>query len=408
MLGSIVRAKAQALRSRPLLEDHPMLLRLQRQIAPAEWQAVEAVARELGYSHQFLGDRQDLVQLTRLPQEAAGPDGRLPSGLLPSGPEHLAKFADLSGVSAILDPGDVRELWKGPVGGGPTVVQARGARFGGGSVSIIAGPCAVEDEARLLQVAQEVAARGATLFRGGAFKPRTSPYSFQGLGARGLEMLSAVREVTQLGIITEVMDPRDVDAVAQVADVVQVGARSMANYALLKELGQIERPVLLKRGFGATVSEFLGAAEYILSGGNGQVILCERGVRGFDNITRNLLDVGAIAHLKGATHLPVVADPSHAAGRSDLVRALGRAGLVVGADGLMIEVHPAPEEVHSDGSQALGLDAFEGLVSDARALCALDGRTLIAAAGSEHYSTPGSASDVPSGAPKLSTLRGTA
>ncbi len=385
-----------------------MLLRLQRQIAPAEWQAVEAVARDLGYSFEFLGDRRDLVQLTRV-ADAIGE----------AGPDHLARFGDLSGVIGILDPGDVRELWKGPIGAAPTVVEARGARFGGGAVSIIAGPCAVEDESRLLQVAQSVAARGATLFRGGAYKPRTSPYSFQGLGAPGLEMLGAVREVTQLGIITEVLDPRDVDAVAQIADVVQVGARSMANYALLKELGQIDRPVLLKRGFGATVSEFLGAAEYILSGGNGQVILCERGVRGFDSVTRNLLDVGAIAHLKGATHLPVVADPSHAAGRSDLVRALGRAGLVVGADGLMIEVHPAPAEVHSDGSQAIGLGEFEALVGDAKALCDLDGRTLIAgtgqngaapaADGSPSGATSGDASSgVAPNSPQLSTLRGTA
>lgn len=343
-----------------------MLLRLHARIAPAERAAVEATARALGYECETLGSRRDLVQLRRRP-DAEGPVS----------PEFAARFADLSGVAAILDRGDVRDLWSARPDGAPTVVEVGAARFGGGAVSLIAGPCAVEDEARLFGVARAVAARGATLLRGGAYKPRTSPYSFQGLGRAGLGMLAAVRDEVGLGIVTEVLDPRDVDAVARVADVVQVGARSMANYALLKELGQIDRPVLLKRGFGATVSEFLGAAEYVLAGGNGRVVLCERGVRGFDSVTRNLLDVGAIAHLKGATHLPVIADPSHAAGRSDLVRALGRAGLAAGADGLMVEVHPAPEEVHSDGQQAIGLVEFEALARDARAMVELDGRTLV-------------------------------
>lgn len=369
-----------------------MLLRLQRQIAPAEMQAVESVARELGYRLEFLGDRRDLVQLT-LSAAAAGS----------AGPDHLAKFADLSGVAEILDRGDLRELWRVAPGQAATVVSAAGARFGGGAVSIIAGPCAVEDEDRLLEVARAVAARGATLLRGGAFKPRTSPYSFQGLGRDGLSMLANVREATGLGIVTEVMDTRDVGTVADVADMVQVGARSMANYALLKELGMIRKPVLLKRGFGATVSEFLGAAEYILSGGNSAVVLCERGVRGFDNVTRNLLDVGAIAHLKGATHLPVIADPSHAAGRSDLVRAVGRSGLVAGADGLMIEVHPAPAEVHSDGQQAIGLSEFGALCADAEALCGLDGRTLVTHMDAPHSLVAPAVSSL-----EGSTIRGTA
>ncbi|MEM9379730.1 MAG: 3-deoxy-7-phosphoheptulonate synthase [Planctomycetota bacterium] len=366
-----------------------MLLRLLRQIAPAELRALEAVAEELGYAVKRLGERGDIAELSRLPGSRA-----------PVGPDHAAAFADLSGVVEVLDRGESKELWRArPDGARETVVEVAGARFGGGCASIIAGPCAVEDEARLLEVALAVRARGATLLRGGAFKPRTSPYSFQGLGREGLEMLRNVREATGLGIVTEVLDPRDVEAVAGTADLVQVGARSMANYALLKELGALRRPVLLKRGFGATVSEFLGAAEYVLAGGNEAVVLCERGVRGFDTVTRNLLDVGAIAHLVRATHLPVVADPSHAAGRADLVRAIGRAGLVAGADGLMIEVHPAPAEVHSDGRQALGLDEFGALVRDAHALCALDGRRLVSA---------DDASPRPSMSPVPSTLRGTA
>lgn len=343
-----------------------MLLRLQTEIGPDEREAVESLARTLGYSLRRLGDRTDLLELQPV-------DGRSTARV-----GDAARFADLSGVKAILDQGASTELWRRGAldSDGDTVVDAAGARFGGGTLSIIAGPCAVEDEARLLQVAREVQSRGATLLRGGAFKPRTSPYSFQGLGHDGLRMLAAVREATGLGIVTEVLDPREVEAVADVADVVQVGARSMASYGLLKELGQIQKPVLLKRGFGATVDEFLGAAEYLLAGGNENVVLCERGIRGFDNVTRNVLDVGAIAHLKRATHLPVIADPSHAAGRSDLVRPLGRAGVTVGADGLMIEVHPAPAEVHSDGRQAIGLDEFEALVSDVERLVEMDGRTL--------------------------------
>ena len=383
MLGSIAGAKLFGSAARIA---SPMLLRLQPEITPAEMQAVEEVAHALGYGLEILGARGDLVELVARARPTEGSA---------AAPDHPARFADLSGVAQILDRGAARELWRAGEDREDTVVRARDAVFGGGSVSIIAGPCAVEDPDRLLEVARAVSARGAVLLRGGAFKPRTSPYSFQGLGHAGLEILRDVRRETGLGVVTEVLDTRDVAEVAAAADIVQVGARSMANYALLKELGEIDKPVLLKRGFGATVSEFLGAAEYVLAGGNENVILCERGVRGFDNITRNLLDVGAIAHLKRATHLPVIADPSHAAGRSDLVRAVGRAGLVAGADGLMIEVHPAPAEVHSDGRQAIGLAEFDALCVDARALCALDERTFVDATESR-----------PS--PQLQTLRGTA
>jgi len=222
-----------------------------------------------------------------------------------------------------------------------------------------------------------VAAAGGALLRGGAFKPRTSPHAFQGMGLAALPLLAEAREATGLGIVTEVLDPRDVDAVGRVVDAFQIGARSMANSALLREVGRYGKPVLLKRGMAATVREFTLAAEYVLAEGNPNVILCERGVRSFDSVTRNLLDVGAVAHLKRATHLPVVVDPSHAAGRADLVRPLARAGVAAGADGLMVETHPRPAEVHSDGAQAIGLEELARIVDDTRALLELDGRLLV-------------------------------
>jgi len=322
------------------------------------------LCKELGYTTRFLGGRQELLEL---------------SG--PGAPDHRSRLADLAGVVRVLDVGAARELHERATGSGDTrpdtIVRIGDAVIGGGNVSIIAGPCAVEDEGRLAEIANAVRRAGATALRGGAFKPRSSPYSFQGLGAEGLAILGRVKALTGLGVVTEVLDPRDVEAVGEVADAFQIGARSMTNFALLREVGRTRIPVLLKRGFAATVRELLLAAEYVLSGGNEQVVLCERGVRGFDSVTRNLLDVGAVAHLKGATHLPVIVDPSHAAGRADLVRPLARAGIAAGADGLLIEVHPAPGEVHSDGAQAVGLDAFARIVADVRALCAIDGRTLV-------------------------------
>jgi 3-deoxy-7-phosphoheptulonate synthase len=257
------------------------------------------------------------------------------------------------------------------------MIPVGNARFGAGNLSLIAGPCAVEDEERLEEIARGVLRTGAWLLRAGAFKPRTSPYSFQGIGVEGLDILDRVKASTGIGVVTEVLDPRDVERVNETADMIQVGARNMANFPLLVELGQLSTPVLLKRGFGATVEELLGAAEYILAEGNRSVILCERGVRGFDSITRHILDVGAVAHLKKTTHLPVIVDPSHAAGRADLVRPLARAGIAAGADGLLVEVHPHPEEVHSDGAQAVSLSSFERIVEDVTTLAALDGRRLV-------------------------------
>lgn len=236
--------------------------------------------------------------------------------------------------------------------------------MGDGRPVVIAGPCSVEDRDQLLVTARAVRAAGATLLRGGAFKPRTSPYSFQGLGAQGLELLAEARLVTGLPVVTELLDVRDLDLVCRYADVLQIGSRNMHNVPLLKEVGNARKPVLLKRGFAATVEEWFLAAEYILAQGNDRVILCERGIRTFETATRNTLDLSAVVLAHLGTHLPVIVDPSHAAGRSDLVAPLAKAALAVGADGLLIEVHPNPASALSDGDQALTVGEFAALVSD--------------------------------------------
>ncbi|MFZ2491526.1 MAG: 3-deoxy-7-phosphoheptulonate synthase [Thermoanaerobaculia bacterium] len=265
----------------------------------------------------------------------------------------------------------------------PTVVRAgdrAGTSVGGRDLAIIAGPCSVEGSAMLRETAEGVAASGATMLRGGAFKPRSSPYSFQGLGEAGLRLLAEARAASGLPVVTEVVDPRQVELVAAYADVLQIGARNMQNFALLQEVGRIRRPVLLKRGMSATIAELLMAAEYVLSQGNRDVILCERGIRTFETATRNTLDVGAIAVLKRETHLPVIVDPSHAAGRADLVVPLALAGIAAGADGLIVEVHPRPEEARSDGEQSLTLGQFDELMQSVRAFAAAAGRTVAATA----------------------------
>jgi len=336
-----------------------MLLRLHKALSKADIDTVLRVCSDLGYGSRFVDSARELLQL-----EGEG------------APDHRARFENLASVRAVLDGGDDVELYRLNGSDASTQVVIGAARFGAGELAVIAGPCAVENEERLLEIAVAVRERGATLLRGGAFKPRTSPYSFQGLGQAGLDMLARVKDATGMGIVTEVLDPRDVEAVVAVADMVQIGTRSMSNFALLKEVGRTRTPVLLKRGFASTVDEWLSASEYILSEGNDQVVLCERGIRGFDNFSRNVLDVGAVAHLKGVTHLPVIVDPSHAAGRPDLVRPLSRAGIAAGADGLLIEVHSAPWEALSDGKQATSLDAFTTIVDDIQKLAELDGRRV--------------------------------
>lgn len=257
-----------------------------------------------------------------------------------------------------------------------TVVTVGSVRFGGGEVPVIAGPCAVEGRELFLEAALAARDAGATVLRGGAFKPRSSPYTFQGLGEEGLEILAEAREVTGLPVCTEVMDPESVPLVARYADILQVGARNAQNYPLLRALGQVDRPVLLKRGFGTTIEEWLSAAEYILAGGNSQVILCERGIRTFETSTRFTLDVSAVPVVRQLTHLPVVVDPSHAAGKRQWVPALARAAVAAGADGLEVEVHPRPDQSVSDAAQALSPATFRQLMHELAAIAEVLGRRV--------------------------------
>ena len=248
--------------------------------------------------------------------------------------------------------------------------------MGGHELVLIAGPCAVEDRTQLLEIAYAVREAGARALRGGAYKPRTSPYAFQGLGEEGLELLAEAREVTGLPIVTEVMAPELVATVAKYADVLQIGARNMQNFALLHAAGESQRPVLLKRGNSATIEEFLMAAEYILSHGNRRVILCERGIRTFETATRNTTDINAVPVLKSLTHLPVILDPSHSTGNWEYVPAIARAGIAAGADGLIIEVHAHPEAAMSDGAQSLKPERFADLVGQIRVIAQAVGRSV--------------------------------
>ena len=257
-----------------------------------------------------------------------------------------------------------------------TRIEVGNVAIGGASFVVIAGPCAVESESQAFQIAEKVKAAGATLFRGGAFKPRTSPYSFQGLGEEGLKILQKIREEFDLPVVTEAIDVESVGLVEQYADVIQVGARNMQNYSLLKRVGRSSRPVLLKRGMSATVEELLMSAEYILSEGNYRVILCERGVRTFADHTRNTLDLSAVPAVKELSHLPILADPSHGTGKRDKVLPMALAGMAAGADGLMIEVHIDPERALSDGPQSLYPDQFLRLMESLRRLALALDKTL--------------------------------
>lgn len=247
---------------------------------------------------------------------------------------------------------------------GRTRVRVNGTEIGGDEFVVMAGPCSVESEAQIMHAAEGVAAAGAKILRGGAFKPRTSPYDFQGMEEEGLKLLQKAKKATGLAIITEVMSDRDVDLIAHYADIMQVGARNMQNFMLLKALGKCGRPVLLKRGMSGTIKELLMSAEYIVAHGNSDVILCERGIRTFETETRNTCDIAAIPALNELTHLPVILDPSHATGKRSLVPAVSRAGVAIGADGLLVEVHPAPEKAISDGAQSLDLAQFQKMMTD--------------------------------------------
>ena len=257
-----------------------------------------------------------------------------------------------------------------------TVVRVRGTKIGGGHFGLIAGPCSVETEEQVMAAARAVKAAGGTMMRGGAFKPRSSPYSFQGLGVDGLKLLAAARDETGLPIVTELMDPRDLEAVHEFADVIQVGARNMQNFQLLAEVGKASKPVLLKRGPSATIEELLMAAEYIVKEGNREVIVCERGIRTFETATRNTLDISAVPIIKLASHLPVIVDPSHSAGRLDLVLPLSLAAVAAGADGVIVETHPNPEHALCDGPQSLPTAAFLEYADRVRDLVTWTGKTI--------------------------------
>ncbi|MBI5574805.1 MAG: 3-deoxy-7-phosphoheptulonate synthase [Deltaproteobacteria bacterium] len=257
-----------------------------------------------------------------------------------------------------------------------TVITVRGKKIGGGSVALFAGPCSVENREMMIGIGGSVAAAGASFLRGGAFKPRTSPYAFQGLGEEGLRYLAEARDATGLPVATELMDPRDIDLVARYADVIQIGARNMQNFRLLTEVGKLNMPVILKRGLSATIVEWLMSAEYIASEGNQQIILCERGIRTYEQATRNTFDVSAIPIVKGLSHLPVIADPSHAAGKVGLVEPLAAAAIAAGTDGVMVEVHNRPEAALSDGPQSLKPEAFHAMVSRLNRIASAVGKTL--------------------------------
>lgn len=257
-----------------------------------------------------------------------------------------------------------------------TVVEVGDARIGGEAFTVIAGPCAVESEDQVLASATAAKEAGATLLRGGAFKPRTSPYSFQGLGEEGLKLLARAREITGLPVVTEVVDVRHVPLVSSYADVLQIGARNMQNFLLLSEVGMQQKPVLLKRGLSSTIEEMLMAAEYIVRGGNGNVVLCERGIRTFETATRNTLDLSAVPLVKELSHLPIIVDPSHATGKREIIPALCKGALAVGADGVMVEIHPDPGAALCDGPQSLDLDDFAGLMKEMKRIAPTLGRSL--------------------------------
>ncbi len=322
---------------------------------------VVSIIKEMGYEARPMpGAQRTAVGLV-------GNDGRVDA----------SRLEGLSGVAQIIHVTQpykqVSREWRAE----NTVVEiAPGVSIGGNTVVVIGGPCSVESEEQILSAARVVKAAGGTALRGGAFKPRSSPYSFQGMGKKGLELLARAKKETGLPIVTEAMDDDGAKMVAEVADCIQIGARNMQNYSLLKTVGRLKKPVLLKRGMAATINDLLLSAEYILAEGNGNVILCERGVRSFDPAARNMLDLTAIPIVHRLSHLPIIADPSHGTGLRDKVIPMARAAVAAGADGLLIEVHPEPDRALSDGAQSLYPDQFAQLVGELRAVAAAIGRTI--------------------------------
>ena len=338
-----------------------MLIVMRHGATEAEVQRVVSVIRDMGYQARPMpGAQRRAVGLV-------GNDGRVDSSRL----EGLPGVQEVIHVSKPYK--QVSREWQPE----NTVVRlAGGVAFGGNDVVVIAGPCSVESEAQILQAARLVKEAGAVVLRGGAFKPRTSPYSFQGLGRPGLRLLAKAREETGLLVCTEAMDPDAVGWVSEIADIVQIGARNMQNYSLLRAAGRAGKPVLLKRGISATITELLLSAEYVLAEGNHDVILCERGVRGFDTATRNIFDLSAIPVVQKLSHLPIIADPSHATGLREKVLPMARAAVAAGADGVMVEVHPDPEAAKSDGAQSLYPDQFAQLMREVRVIADVIGRRV--------------------------------
>lgn len=316
-------------------------------------------AEVLGVKSQILGEGMT-------PFDHAGPERTVIAVVGDVGPrkqELASRLEGLPGVERVTAISRPFKLVSREFRPDDTVIRVLDAVIGDGSLTMMAGPCSVESRDQLFETADAVKAAGATILRGGAFKPRTSPYAFQGLGVEALRYLAEARDRTGLPIITEVMEPSQVDIVAEYADILQIGTRNMQNYSLLRDVGRVARPVMLKRGYGATVEEWLMAAEYIVSSGNPNVILCERGIRTFETYTRNTMDLSAVPLLHHLTHLPVVIDPSHATGKRWLVKPLAVGGVAVGADGVMVEVHPNPDHALSDAEQQLDLDQFRDLMA---------------------------------------------
>ena len=287
--------------------------------------------------------------------------------------DQLRTFPGVEDVVPVLPPYKLASLEAHPQ---PSIVNVAGVAVGGANLAMIAGPCSVETEERMHSIARSIKAAGANILRGGAYKPRTSPYSFQGLGPEGLEFLRDAGREVGLPTVTEITDVRNIDITAEHADVLQVGARNMQNFVLLRELGRIKRPILLKRGMSATIEDLLMSAEYVLSQGNPDVILCERGIKGFDTITRNVYDVAAVPAVKTLSHLPIIVDPSHATGKPDLIPQCAYAGIAAGADGVHIEVHDCPQEAKSDGPQALLPEQYAEVMNQMRAVASVFNKSI--------------------------------
>lgn len=351
-----------------------MLVVMRHDAPQSDVDRVVAIIEEMGYEARSMPGAQ------RTAVGIVGNDGLIDSG-------RLEALPGVTRVIHVTQPyKQVSREWRGE---DTIVVIAPGVEFGGTDVPVIAGPCSVESEHQIVRAAQMVKDAGGTALRGGAFKPRSSPYSFQGLGIAGLEMLALARRETGLPVVTEAMDDEGARVVAEYADCIQIGARNMQNYSLLKTVGKLDKPVLLKRGMAATINDLLLSAEYILAEGNTQVVLCERGVRTFDTAVRNMFDLTAIPLVHSLSHLPIVADPSHGTGLRDKVIPMARAAVAAGADGIIVEMHPEPDRALSDGAQSLYPDQFAQLMVELRAVAIAIGRDIPPTPDLRHSTDPG-------------------